>query len=101
MRNFFEILFKTSKPIKMDNFNGLVGNTNDIIDGFIAAGYYKYQDCCGIVHFQSKPFTKLQIKRIEKTAKITLNKLTTEISHEINKQILKDIKEKENFLKDD
>ncbi len=91
MKTFFEILFKKSKPVKTDNFNGLSGNTDDLINGFAEAGFCKYQDCLGVIHFQNRPFTKRQIKRIEKEAKESLDKITNDIAHEINKQILNDM----------
>ena len=51
MRKFFEILFKKSKPIKNGKFNGFTCNIDDTINGFVEYGYYKYQDCCGTIHF--------------------------------------------------
>jgi len=91
MKTFFEILFKKSKPVKDGNFNGLTCNTNDLINGFVEAGFCKYDDCCGVTHLQKKPFTKRQIKKIEKEAKEALNKITNDIAHEIDKQILNDM----------
>lgn len=94
MKTFFEILFKKSKLVKTDNFNGLSGNTDDLINGFVEAGYNKYQDCCGIIHFQQEKFTKEQLENIEKEGKMILNHFTDEITHEINKQIVENMKEK-------
>ena len=91
MKTFFEILFKKSKPVKDGNFNGLTCNTDDLINGFAEAGFCKYQDCCGVTHLQNKPFTKRQIKKIEKEAKEVLDKITNDIAHEIDKQILNDM----------
>ena len=80
MKTFFEILFKKSKPVKDKKFNG-----------FVEAGFYKYQDCCGVILLQNKSFTKRQIKKIEKEAKEVLYKMTNDLAYEINKQILNDI----------
>ena len=43
------------------------------------------------MHFQNKPFTKRQIKKIEKEAKEALDKITSDIAHKIDKQILNDM----------
>jgi len=94
MKKFYEILFKKSKPIKEDNFNGLTVNIDDIINGFVEEGYNKYQDCCGIIHFQKEEFTKAQLEEIEKEGKMILNHFTDEISQEINKKIIEDMKQK-------
>ena len=91
MKTFFDILFKKSKPVKNEKFNGLTCNTDDLINGFVEAGFYKYDDCCGVTHLQKKPFTKRQIKNIEEQAKKVLDLHVDEISKEINKQILKDM----------
>ena len=91
MKTFFEILFKKSKPVKDKKFNGLTFNTDDLFNGFVEAGFYKYQDCCGVIHLQNKSFTKRQIKKIEKEAKEVLYKMTNDLAYEINKQILNDI----------
>lgn len=92
MNTFFDILFKKSKPVKDEKFNGLTCNTDDLINGFVEAGFYKYEDCCGCVHLQKKkPFTKRQIKNIEEQAKKVLDFHVDEISKAINKQILKDM----------
>jgi hypothetical protein len=91
MNTFFDILFKKSKPVKDEKFNGLTCNTDDLINGFVEAGFYKYDDCCGVTHLQKKPFTKRQIKNIEEQAKKVLDIHVDEISKEINKQTLKDM----------
>ena len=91
MKTFFEILFKKLKPVKNEKFNVLTFNTDDLIDGFVEAGFYKYQDCCGVIHFHNKPFTKRQIKKIEKEATEVLYKMTNDLTYEINKQILNDM----------
>jgi hypothetical protein len=91
MKTFFDILFKKSKPIKNEKFNGLTCNTDDLINGFVEAGFYKYDDCCGVTHLQKKPFTKRQIKNIEEQAKKVLDLHVDEISKAIDKQILKDM----------
>ena len=52
---------------------------------------YKYTDCCGTIHFQSFPFSKTQIEKIEKEAKIVLDGLVEQWTDEINKKILEDI----------
>lgn len=91
MKTFFEILFKKSNPIKNGKFNGFTCNIDDIVNGFVESGYYKYQDCCGTIHFKNKPFTKREIIKIEREAKINLNRLTDEITKNINKRILENI----------
>ena len=91
MKTFFDILFNKSKPVKNEKFNGLTCNTDDLINGFVEAGFYKYDDCCGVTHLQKKPFTKRQIKNIEEQAKKVLDLHVDEISKAINKQILKDM----------
>jgi hypothetical protein len=91
MNTFFDILFKKSKPVKDEKFNGLTCNTDDLINGFVEAGFYKYDDCCGVTHLQKKPFTKRQIKNIEEQAKKVLDLHVDEISKAIDKQILKDM----------
>ena len=73
MIKFFEILFKKSKPIKNGKFNGFTCNTDDTINGFLESGYYKYKDCSGTIHFQNKPFTKIEIRKIETEAKAIEN----------------------------
>ena len=91
MRKFFEILFKKSKPIKNGKFNGFTCNIDDTINGFVESGYYKYQDCCGTIHFQNKPITKIEIKKIEIEAKANLDRLIDELTKSSNKRILEKI----------
>ena len=91
MKTFFDILFKKSKPVKDGKFNGLTCNIDDLINGFVEVGFYKYDDCCGVTHLQKKPFTKRQIKNIEEQAKKVLDLHVNEITKAINKQILKDM----------
>lgn len=91
MKTFFDILFKKSKPVEEGDFKGLKLDTKDLEDGFDELGFYKYEDCCGCVHLQKKPFTKRQIKNIEEQAKKILDLHVDEISKEINKHILKDM----------
>ena len=91
MKEFFNILFKKSKPQE----NGFFSiNTDDIIDGFTESGFYKYDDCCGVTHLQKKPFTKRQIKKIEKEAKNILDLHVQELTEHINKEILKEMENK-------
>ena len=91
MRKFFEILFKKSKPIKNGKFNGFTCNTDDTINGSVESGYYKYKDCRGTIHFQNKPFTKIEIKKIEIEAKANLDRLIDELTKSSNKRILEKI----------
>ena len=49
---------------------------------------YKYTDCCGATYFQSYPFSKKQIAKIEKEAKKILDERVEDITNEINKMIL-------------
>ena len=91
MIKFFEILFKKSKPIKNGKFNGFTCNTDDTINGFVESGYYKYKDCFGTIHFQNKPFTKIEIKKIEIEAKANLDSLIDELTESSNKRILEKI----------
>ena len=91
MKTFFDILFRKSKPIENEDFNGLCGDINDLDDGFSELGYYKYKDCCGTIHFQTKQFTKEQIEEIEKEAKIVLDGMVEQWTKEIDKEILKGI----------
>ena len=52
---------------------------------------YTYTDCCGTTYFQSYPFSKKQITKIEKEAKKILDGCVENIANEINKLILKKI----------
>lgn len=52
---------------------------------------YKYTDCCGATYFQSYPFSKKQIKKIEEEAKKTLDVFVEDITDEINKRVLERI----------
>ena len=52
---------------------------------------YTYTDCCGATYFQSYPFSKKQIAKIEKEAKKVLDGCVKNIANEINKQILERI----------
>jgi len=49
---------------------------------------YTYTDCCGAIYFQSYPFSKKQIAKIEKEAKKILDERVEDITNEINKMIL-------------
>ena len=57
---------------------------------------YKYTDCCGATYFQSYPFSKKQIAKIEKEAKKILDERVEDIANEINKMILERIINSEN-----
>ena len=52
---------------------------------------YTYTDCCGATYFQSYPFSKKQIAKIEKEAKKILDECVENIADEINKMILERI----------
>lgn len=87
MQEFYKMLLEKSKPTN----NGFSVNFDDITKGFEELGYYKYEDCCGCTHFQKTPFSKRQIKSIEREAKNILDSNAEEISKAINKQILEDL----------
>ena len=91
MKEFFNILFEKSK-LQENGFFSI--DINDIIDGFKESGFYKYDDCCGVTHLQKKPFTKRQIRTIEKGAKNVLDLHVQEITNYINKEILKEMENK-------
>jgi len=91
MKDFFNILFKKSK-FQENGFFSI--NTDDIVDGFKEVGFYKYDDCCGVTHLQKKPFTKKQIRTIEKEAKNILDLHVQELTEHINKEILKEMENK-------
>lgn len=91
MKEFFNILFKKSK-YQEDGFFSI--NADDIVDGFKESGFYKYDDCCGVTHLQKKPFTKRQIRTIEKEAKNILDLHVQELTEHINKEILKEMENK-------
>jgi len=91
MKEFFNILFKKSKQ-QEDGFFSI--NIDDIINGFKESGFYDYDDCCGVTHLQKKPFTKRQIRTIEKEAKNVLNLHVQELTEHINKEILKEMENK-------
>lgn len=52
---------------------------------------YTYTDCSGATYFQSYPFSKKQIAKIEKEAKKILDECVENIADEINKMILERI----------
>ena len=52
---------------------------------------YTYTDCCGATYFQSYPFSKKQIEKIEKEAKKILDGCVENITNEIDKLILEKI----------
>jgi len=58
---------------------------------------YTYTDCCGATYFQSYPFSKKQIAKIEKEAKKILDERVEDITNEINKMILEKIINSENY----
>ena len=58
---------------------------------------YTYTDCCGATYFQSYPFSKKQIAKIEKEAKKILDEHVEDIANEINKMILEKIINSENY----
>lgn len=91
MKEFFNILFKKSKSQEGGFFSI---NTDDIIDGFKESGFYKYDDCCGVTHLLKRPFTKRQIRIIEKEAKNILDLHVQELTEHINKEILKEMENK-------
>ena len=91
MKEFFNILFKKSK-LQENGFFSI--NTDDIIDGFKESGFYIYNDCYGATHLQKRPFTKRQIRKIEKEAKNNLDLHTQELTEHINKEILKEMENK-------
>lgn len=57
---------------------------------------YKYTDCCGATYFQSYPFSKEQIEKIEKESKKILDDCVEDITNEINKMILERLINSEN-----
>ena len=59
---------------------------------------HKYTDCCGTTYFQSVPFNKEQIKKIEEEAKKILDGCVEDITDEINKRILERIINSKNNL---
>lgn len=59
---------------------------------------YTYTDCCGATYFQSYPFSKKQIKKIEIEAKKILDKCVENIANEINKKILERVINSKNNL---
>ena len=91
MKEFFNILFEKSK-LQENGFFSI--DINDIIDGFKESGFYKYDDCCGVTHLQKKPFTKRQIRIIEKEAKNIVDLHVQELTEHINKEILKEMENK-------
>ena len=58
---------------------------------------YTYTDSCGATYFQSYPFSKKQIAKIEKEAKKILDEHVEDIANEINKMILERIINSENY----